>query len=995
MIRSRQRPRVGGGSGASGSLAMRLDLLSSTSLDQRVTFSRGTNATMIDSTGTLTYAPSNQIPSSESLTATTWLKVGLNATTPVISNATVAPDGTTTADSVVEDTANSTHRIDYSGLAGNAGKYAASVYLKAGTRTFARLQFDAVINAVTSSCGVQINLTDGTPSATTAVGNITSADVSVTSAGNGWYRVGLIFTISPVYVLSGGSVRIYLMQSLVANPTYVGNGSNIFVWGAQFGAMTYETAPRAYNSTTPKNLLGRTEEFDNAAWAKSNSYVQTNLLLYSEQFDVAATWVGPNVTITVNNTIAPNGTTTADKIVETISATTHQITQTTTFVSGTEYTWSIFVKAAERSAVRVLFPAAAFTSNLAANFDIATGAWRTVSPTPPPALTLFSQDAGNGWYRISATATATASVSSTILFLLLDNPSGTGLYTGNSTSGLYAWGAQMVQGATAGNYQQTLAAAAAVQYTAPNGYLNADKLVEDAATSEHFVDQPFTAISATTYTYSAYLKAGERSQAVLRFAVGSVFVGGSVQVGFTLTGSGSSFAISGSPTAQSITAVGNGWYRCSISVLTVPAVAATPTARVQLYDGTSTTYTGNGTSGAYLWGAQLSDSASVDPYVYNPAAALTSTAYYGPRFDYDPVTLAPLGLLIEEARTNLIVPSDANAGWSASPVGTVAVTANATTSPDGTINATKLATNDTATGGHSWFKTHTGAINTAYCGSAYFKAEEYTRAQISFGNTGFASVTTGALFDLTGAGAIVATGGGSTATITPVGNGWYRCSVTATSDADGGTYAFTLSPKPASVSTFNGNYIPAATGLGVYVYGVQVEAAAFATSYIPTVAASVTRSADIATMVGNNFTNWYNEASGTILTSADTVSPSGTATAILSFQDAAGSATNRHQLSVYSNCAATVLIGTTQASIGLNTLQTLKAAYGYQDNNFGFSANGGTVALDTGGTVPLSIGYATLGKWDYGAAPSLNGHIKSISYYNTRLTDAQLQAITL
>jgi hypothetical protein len=110
-----------------------------------------------------------------------------------------------------------------------------------------------------------------------------------------------------------------------------------------------------------------------------------------------------------------------------------------------DWTYSLFVKQAERTAVRVLFPAAAFTSNLTANFDISTGAWRTSSPAPSAQLTLSVEILDNGWYRISATATATATAASTILLYLLDSPSNTGSYSGDGTSGLYIWGAQFNQ----------------------------------------------------------------------------------------------------------------------------------------------------------------------------------------------------------------------------------------------------------------------------------------------------------------------------------------------------------------------------------------------------------------------------------------------------------------------------------------------------------------------------------------------------------------------
>ena len=356
-------------------------------------------------------------------------------------------------------------------------------------------------------------------------------------------------------------------------------------------------------------------------------------------------------------------------------------------------------------------------------------------------------------------------------------------------------------------------------------------------------------------------------------------------------------------------------------------------------------------------------------------------------------------MLIEEARTNLIFPSDANTGWTASPGSSVVATANAAISPDGTTNATKLATNDTATSGHLWFKTYTGAINTTYCGSVYLKAEEYTRAEVSFGNTGFASTTTGALFDLA-AGTVVITGGGSTATITPVGNGWYRCSVTATSDADGGAYVFTISPKPASVTTIGASYTSASTGLGVYVYGVQVEAGGFATSFVPTVSASATRSADVATMVGNNFSNWYNQTTGTLAVTFNASANSDATYVSASNGTITQNSTHIDNDTGTGNMRAVYYSGSALvAALELSAVGTVGAtnriATAYAVNDFAASRNGGAIVTDTLGAVPVGLTQLNIGTDDRLVAVNYtSNHIKTISYFNSRLPDSSLQAIT-
>lgn len=385
---------------------------------------------------------------------------------------------------------------------------------------------------------------------------------------------------------------------------------------------------------------------------------------------------------------------------------------------------------------------------------------------------------------------------------------------------------------------------------------------------------------------------------------------------------------------------------------------------------------------------------------------IQTAAINAPRFDYNPVTLVANGLLIEEQRVNLVFPANATTGWAASPGGSMTATANSTSSPDGTSNATKIATGDTLNNGHIWYTTFSGAVNTVYTGSAYLKAGEYTRAQVSFANSGFASTTRGALFDLSN-GTIVATAASTTATITNAGNGWYRCTVTTTSDADGGAYVFDTSPKPASVTTIGALYTPASVGLGVFLYGAQVEAGAFATSYIPTVASTVTRTVDIASMTGTNFSSWYNQSEGTIVaqfvaTTTGVTSTGGSAFPFVYDIDSAAASTSGHQLALSAAYgpgwnASTTILGVSQASLqasmSLGNTSVRKIAYAYQTNNFAASANGGTVLTDTSGTLPTNDRMA-IGSQNVGGSNTFTGYMRTLTFYPSRLTDAQLQALT-
>ena len=145
--------------------------------------------------------------------------------------------------------------------------------------------------------------------------------------------------------------------------------------------------------------------------------------------------------------------------------------------------------------------------------------------------------------------------------------------------------------------------------TAPDGTLTAEKLIASATAATHSAGQNLTVPTATTYTGSVYVKAGEYNFAALllltTFAAAQFII-----CDLTL---GTIITTSGSPLATSITAVGNGWYRISITQIT----NAAGTANIQVRpsnSGTTTFFTGDGTSGIYAWGAQLEVSATATAY---------------------------------------------------------------------------------------------------------------------------------------------------------------------------------------------------------------------------------------------------------------------------------------------------------------------------------------------------------------------------------------------
>ena len=227
---------------------------------------------------------------------------------------------------------------------------------------------------------------------------------------------------------------------------------------------------------------------------------------------------------------------------------------------------------------------------------------------------------------------------------------------------------------------------------------------------------------------------------------------------------------------------------------------------------------------------------------YVNSTGLIATAASGElRYTYDPVTLSALGVLIEEARTNLAPNSTTFSGAGVAVYGTQS-------SPDGKSDAKKI-TEDSATTTHSGFMSNATATlssGTTYTLSLFVKAGTASRVQITgvgavFGTSQYAN------FGLTAAGSVLASSG-VTATIQQLNGGWYRCAiaVAASASAAGNVSAVMINSDTATRA-------PSYAGDGtssVYIWGAQIEVGAFPTSYIPTTGAAATRNADVLSLTG-------------------------------------------------------------------------------------------------------------------------------------------------
>jgi len=539
--------------------------------------------------------------------------------------------------------------------------------------------------------------------------------------------------------------------------------------------------------------------------------------------------------------------------------------------------------------------------------------------------------------------------------------------------------------------------------TAPDGTTTAETVTDDTAAQAHVCAQVVTTTAGLVHTLSFFLKASTNNFAVVTLSstttqnyISAVVNLSTGAITETSTGTSATF------TSSSITSVGSGWYRVVITGSCTAGFTRAEMGLAPAATGNSfatngrVTYTGTGTS-VFVWGAQLEQRSTATAYTATTTASITNyipqllTAASGvARFDHNPTTFESLGLEIEESRTNLFTYSEQfdNAGWTK---GLLSVIANTVVAPDGTLNGDKLV-EDTSNGQHHVRQSVTGlSSGSTLTLSVYFKAAERTTAQLYINDNTTTGNRVQADFNLsagtTSSATNVGTFTGATSSITPVGNGWYRCVLTGVA---------------TGVTAVQGRAIIGTTSYtgdgysGIYIWGAQLEAGAFATSYIPTVASQVTRAADAASMTGTNFSSWYNAGQGTLYAEANTYSVSTGNRTSFAINDA--TLANRISVSHGSTKATVVNGGTTQmsqsiASVVFTDNTFSKVSVAYADNNGNASANGTLGTLDTAMTIPV-VTQLQIGAQVGLAVPVLNGTIKKIAYYNVRCTDAQLQALT-
>ena len=357
----------------------------------------------------------------------------------------------------------------------------------------------------------------------------------------------------------------------------------------------------------------------------------------------------------------------------------------------------------------------------------------------------------------------------------------------------------------------------------------------------------------------------------------------------------------------------------------------------------------------------------------NSAGLIESMANNVPRLDYSNGTCP--SLLVEPQRTNSVLYSEQfdNAAWS---VQDATITANTTTAPNGTLTADTFTR--TANTGFL-YSTNPLSLNTgAYSISVFAKANTISSFRLDFVTASFGQGVT-CVFNLSNgtAGTPVLYGSSTSfvANIENVGNGWYRCSL--------------------SGNVITGNYyseLAITTSGSIFIWGAQLELGTYATSYIPTTSAAVTRNADEISKTG--ISALIGQTEGTFFLDMYYDGVSNNFVLMQTFQNA--SQLNVNQIYLNSTKRLAFEVGANASIISTNPISAgrLKIAGAYKNNDFVLYLNGTQLGSDTSGTV---IATDSITFNDYYALPSTYKQLMQINsavLFPTRLTNAELASLT-
>jgi len=497
-------------------------------------------------------------------------------------------------------------------------------------------------------------------------------------------------------------------------------------------------------------------------------------------------------------------------------------------------------------------------------------------------------------------------------------------------------------------------------------------LLTKPATSFARIQQTFSSTSGLK-TFSIYLKAGTLSWCRL-------FAASAPSPNIYVNLSNGSLGSQYDNISATSTDVGAGWYRVS---LTFDASIT----EIRIYPADANDSVSGISGNIYIQDAQLEASVQATEYIPTTTTAVSVGMLANvPRIDY---TGGGCGkLLLEGQRTNLVIYSEQFDNWSF--IGATA-NPNVSASPDGYQSADEIIGDGSSNNVRTYIGLSTSAgVNTF---SVFLKSGNTNFAYIEFSGFGGITGTTAAYFDL--ANGTTPTSG---ANIEDYGDGWYRCSISATIDASdtSGNVSFRATPNTVASS-----FPTAGDADGKYVlaWGAQLELGSYPTSYIPTLGTAVTRVADGASKSG--ISSLINSEEG-VLYVEGSVLDFATTNSWISISEDANYNNNQFNLRFVENSNLIQVVSRADGlgqDVVLNYALTDKTALNkiavkYKLNDWALWVNGVEVDTETS-SIPFTAN--SLDVLDFNRGNNSNyfyGNVQNLMVFPSALSDAELETLT-
>jgi hypothetical protein len=397
------------------------------------TLRRAGLGTRVGPDGLVGFGPHNTALWSEDLTQTSrWNHFDAS----VSGNSIVAPDGTLTADKIVENTANAAHRVfNDRVVADTTQPFEVWAIVQAAGRT--EVAFGVGNGRFTYSI---VNLTTGVPGALAGI-EAANCSIATESIGSGWWKLKFAGRFSAT-----DTGHCWLWMTSAGNLSYTGNGvDGIAVWRM---SVRQTPAPEIYVPTTTAPVYLPRPTHNPSTLAALGILFEgqaTNLVGATESFNNAY-WLLSEMTVSANAATGPDGQSTADRVIPTaVLGTKLLYVSGVAISSGVTYTQSVWLKAAGRTRVGVAIQAG--SAWFGKYVDLSNGAVGADYIGAPSAFSVTPHL--DGWYRVSISGLSNGTA---LQWRILVTDAGGGTITGNGVDGVLVWGAQLETGTVATSY---------------------------------------------------------------------------------------------------------------------------------------------------------------------------------------------------------------------------------------------------------------------------------------------------------------------------------------------------------------------------------------------------------------------------------------------------------------------------------------------------------------------------------------------------------------